>query len=478
MAVISELAVAISARTEKLQAGLRRASSELKIFGLGVGQIGRAIGGGMTAAVAAGAASLAYMTKQQIGAIDSAVELGQRVGASQREIVGFGLAADIAGSSAETIANGLARMNRQLGDAAGGSKNAIKLFDSIGLSFSELIAMRPAEAFGRVADAIKALPNAAAQASAAVAIFGRGGADLLNVLQLGSEGLAKFRTEADAMGLTLNQTAADDVSAAKDSIDALGKSATGTATQLAGFFAPSIKAVADALRSLKEAALPPLNTPYDAENAAVVELLAHHRELAQLRANAGGETDDPAAPGAVAQQTEEQAKAVDGLIAAALKQNDAIMGTSAMHTAYAEAVENNATPAQLAQIEAIYEAIDANKEYQKGIENLADAQEDAAKREEDFLHKKIDAINAESRARFEANQEIADLQNEAGVNRRANESIRDLAPTALAGSAEAYRLIAARETRGPDMMTKLQQETNKILERIERQFGPAVIREF
>lgn len=473
MAVISELAVAISARTEKLQAGLRRAANEVKIFGVGINAIASGLAGGLATGAAAAAASLAYMTKQQIAAIDSAVELGERVGASQRDIAGFGLAANVVGGSAEQIAGGLAKMNRTIGDAAGGSKKAAKAIESLGLSVSDLIAMKPTEAFGRVADAIKSIESPAGQASAAVSIFGKSGAELLNVLQLGSAGLADFRKRADETGLSVNQMAAEDVSAAADSIDILKANVVGLANSFTSFLAPSITAATDVLNSFFIRA-----ESGEEANRQIVELTQHYRDLAKIREGAVMPTTDPAAPGETPTAGKDQQNQIDRLIQSLDHKARAMAGDTQATFDYEDAVANHATPAELERIQYLHESIKLNEEYEERQKNLADAAEEAAQREIDWTHKKIDAINEESRARFEAGMEIAELEAAAAERRRANESIRELAPAAIRGSAEAYRLITARETRGAESpMTKLQKETNEILKRLERKFGP-VIAEF
>lgn len=476
MAVISELAVAISARTEKLQAGLRRAANEVKIFGVGIESIASSLAVGLAGGAAAAGLALTNMAARQMEAIDAAVELGERIGATQRDIAGFELAAKIVGGSVEQIAGALAKMNRTIGDAVGGSKDARKAIESLGLSVSGLIAMKPVEAFGAIADAIKAIETPAGQASAAVAIFGRSGAEILNVLQLGGEGLADFRKKADDTGLALSKSAAEDVSKAADGYDMLKANVRGAANSLTSFFAPSVDMVSNVLNSLfiRGASEEELNRQ-------MVSLLSHHREMAKIRNSINEAAAKPIAVAEEIAQTEDQAKSVDKLVESLKKQVEQYSKIDERQKMFDDAIANKATRAQMDEIAALHVAIEAGKEHERQQKNLADATEASAQREIEWTRKRIDALNDDMEARegWAAHLQIMDLEAADAERRRANESIRELAPTAIRGSAEAYRLIAARETRGADNpMTRLQKETNDILKRLERKFGVAVIAEF
>jgi hypothetical protein len=110
--------------------------------------------------------------------------------------------------------------------------------------------MSPDAQFAAIAQAISQLPNEAAQAAAAVAIFGRSGAELLPMFQGGAAGIQAAADQADRLGLALTNAQANDVEAMNDAITLAGKAITGVVQQIVSYLAPAVKNVADTFTNL------------------------------------------------------------------------------------------------------------------------------------------------------------------------------------------------------------------------------------
>jgi hypothetical protein len=136
---------------------------------------------------------------------ETLVKTGQQLGVTTKFLQEFRFAAGQTATSSEAADKSLAKFSVTLGRAAEGNKVAAEAFSKINVKIADTNGnLRPSEAIFRdVADAIAKIPGPAQQASAAVAIFGRGGQSLLPILLSGAEGFNKFGEEAEKAGLIL-----------------------------------------------------------------------------------------------------------------------------------------------------------------------------------------------------------------------------------------------------------------------------------
>jgi hypothetical protein len=78
--------------------------------------------------------------------------------------------------------------------AAGGGKEAVQALSSIGLSAADFQGLSSSEQFTLIANAINGITDPAQRAAAAVAIFGKSGADLLPAFrELGGNSQSRSR---------------------------------------------------------------------------------------------------------------------------------------------------------------------------------------------------------------------------------------------------------------------------------------------
>lgn len=250
MAKIADLFVNLAMGTASFGKGTKAAISSLKSLGnaaLGLNavlDIGRKAG-----SVLAGVFdSFARETEQ----IDKISKLATRSGFSTEFLSTLGYSADLAGSSLDEVSSAITKMQVNLAKLSQAKNDPL---NAIGLSAKQLIDLKPDVAFVRIADAINAVPNPAHRAEAAVKLFGKSGADLLNVLSLGSEGFAKAGEAARAFGLVISTDVGKRVEAANDQIANMGKALQGLkidlASDAAGIIALSALGVQDILKRLR-----------------------------------------------------------------------------------------------------------------------------------------------------------------------------------------------------------------------------------
>ena len=113
------------------------------------------------------------------------------------------------GGDFDRVSVGLSKMLKAQQDAVDGNKKAIKGFHDIGISVAELKRLSPEQLFYRVADGFRQTGSAAERNQAAVALFGRGGRELIAMFDLlGPEIQQHIKEMGEASGVTDKATEA------------------------------------------------------------------------------------------------------------------------------------------------------------------------------------------------------------------------------------------------------------------------------
>lgn len=248
--------VSISASTGGLTAGLSRAGKTLRSFASGVASIGSPLSAlgtvakstfGQLALFSAARGLLNTFTGMAAGAaesVDQLSKLSRRLGTTYSELAGLKLAGDLAGVGIETIANAMTKADVALVKAQNGSKQANAAFATLGLTTEQLGGMGGADRFEAIASAIAKLPTEAERSAAAVALFGRAGAQLLPLFEGGAEGIRQARAEAEKFGLTLTNAQGRNVEEMNDSFTRVYASIQGIIQQVTAHLAPAITGIA------------------------------------------------------------------------------------------------------------------------------------------------------------------------------------------------------------------------------------------
>jgi plasmid maintenance system antidote protein VapI len=248
MATVKYMNVVLGMNTGKFQKGTQSAVSSLGSLKSAIGVTSGAIGA--LAGVIGGAAAfltIKALTQDSMEAIDSTAKLADRLGTSTEALLGLQHAADLSGTSADSLQSALEKMSVNLSKAKGGAAGAKDAFEQLGLNVDDLASGDPIEAVKQIADGINALPSASDRAAASMEIFGKQGIGLLSTLAEGSEGIAEMTAETVKLGLSYSRVDAAQVEAANDAISRAGKLVTGLGNQLAIQLSPYIEVAANKL---------------------------------------------------------------------------------------------------------------------------------------------------------------------------------------------------------------------------------------
>jgi lambda family phage tail tape measure protein len=187
------------------------------------------------AAVTGGVLGLA---KSAIDLADNMRDLSQRTGVSIQTLGQFKVAAELSGSTIEGVAKGLNFLNKNMVAAATGGKDAAAAFQTIGVSIKDAEGnLRTADqVFLDVADRFATLRDGPEKAAIAMRIFGKAGADLIPILNLGSQEIQRF-------GLNISQDFADKADAFNDQLGLAGAQVTNLSIQIGSALLPVVNSL-------------------------------------------------------------------------------------------------------------------------------------------------------------------------------------------------------------------------------------------
>lgn len=153
------------------------------VAGFGAVIAGSAVVGGLTAIV-----------KKSIDAGDELFNLQAKTGIAAKELIGIGNAAKLADVDVATMGKGLTKLNVNLVKAAEGNEDLARKFAALGVNVKTANGqVVPADqALKQIADRFADMPDGAEKAAAAVALFGKSGADLIPLLNEGAAAMEKF----------------------------------------------------------------------------------------------------------------------------------------------------------------------------------------------------------------------------------------------------------------------------------------------
>lgn len=258
---IGTLVARITATSEGLSVELENAKGKVQKFvkdteaiapqgGL-LGKImeGAGIGAGFSFATAAidGVKKVIGGLFDQFARGDELGDFAAKVGMSVESLTSMQYAAEQLGTSQEALGTGFTKLQTEIGKARSGSEEAKSVFEQLGLSVDQLAGHDTATNFKQVADSIAGIQDPTEQAAMAVAVFGKSGAELLNVLREGSAGIEDMQKKAQELGIVMSTEEAAALEKANKEMQAMWMVTKNAAAHLAAVFAPAVRVVADAL---------------------------------------------------------------------------------------------------------------------------------------------------------------------------------------------------------------------------------------
>lgn len=240
------LGISLAVNSTAFARGMKQAQGDLSGFvkaatsakSMLVGALG-AVGVGLSVAKLAGDFKATANAMEEVG--DSAAALG----IATKSLSGLKYAADVTGTSFSAVTGGLTRMNRAIFEATSGSESAARGFQLLGLDAQRIAGLAIDQQFNAIAEGVANTGNAAQRTAAIMAIFGRGGMELAEILQLGASGLAEMNAEGEKFNAIFDAGAADAANDMNESLRKMGQIWQGVVIVAVEKFAPLVEGAAD-----------------------------------------------------------------------------------------------------------------------------------------------------------------------------------------------------------------------------------------
>lgn len=240
----------VEAATNDATAAIKRTQRESTEAASGIGSAFgslRSMLGGVFSGLVAGF-SIKMITDEVVAFADRAERLqnvAQIAGTTATAISRLHAVAEPLGITTDAVDNGMKRLARSIVEAQRGSDTAVEAFKSLNISTEELKSMSLEQVLARVADRFKDTEDGAGKAAVAQMLLGRSGADLIPLLNQGSEAMKEQADEAERLNAVMGDEAVAAGAALDNALDKLKMSGTGLKNTMAQALAPALQFVAE-----------------------------------------------------------------------------------------------------------------------------------------------------------------------------------------------------------------------------------------
>ncbi|MCB2200883.1 phage tail tape measure protein [bacterium] len=241
-----------STTMNRFDAKLAGVQAKMRRFNNGLSSVTRTLNRGFGIALAgmtAAGAGIFAVVKKVADEGDLLAKTSDRLGYTAERLQQIRFAADRTGTPIDQLDKGLEKLNRNLLDVAFGRGEALYAFEQMGISAVDTTGkLRDAEdVLGDIADKFKTVRSEEAKTAWAMQIFGRSGGKLVNMLNLGRDGLQDLYAEFDRLGGGMSEGAARDAEVFTDALTNLKMAMNGVRYAMGGALLPVL---ADAMNRI------------------------------------------------------------------------------------------------------------------------------------------------------------------------------------------------------------------------------------
>ena len=253
MATISTVAVDFVANTAKYTQGLTGMQKQTKAWSAGIKKDTQgatdAFDGVSKALTRFATQAVSIVAIQKIGAafVQAAKEVSmladeaEKVGASAAQFDKLRLAAERNGGEIGDVKIAYKELQKSINEALGGSKETVKAFNELGLSYSYLASLNPDERFKEIAQALSKVGDENKRAELGVRLLGKAYTELSPLIAKGAAGI-----DAGGRG-SLSQNQIEIIDKITKSFEELGRTLDGKLKQALVELAPSIMKISEAM---------------------------------------------------------------------------------------------------------------------------------------------------------------------------------------------------------------------------------------
>ena len=217
--VIGALRVVLGIDTAAFSTGLKAAGSKLAGFGSALRTAIVPIAAISTAAIA----GIGVAVKGTIDAADEMSKAASKFGIPIEELSRLKYAADLSDVSLQGLGTSVGRLSKNMVSAASGAGPMADAFTAAGIAVQNADGSlrSSSDVLDDLADKFASMPDGAEKTALAMQLMGRSGAEMIPLLNGGSEALAKMKAEADTFGQVFTAEMGGQAEAFNDNITRL-----------------------------------------------------------------------------------------------------------------------------------------------------------------------------------------------------------------------------------------------------------------
>lgn len=211
----------------------------------------------ITAAVTAATAAAVTLGKEFIETATDVAAYGdevdktsQKLGISAQAYQEWDYVMQLAGTDMSSMTTGFKTLTNHIADATAGSEDAIAMFESIGISLTDLQNMSTEDIFAATVSGLQNLEEGADRSALAVDLFGKSGQNMAALFNMTNEETSEAIALANEYGMVMSDDAVQASADYTDALTTLDKTFTGLKNNLMSQFLPSITTVMDGLSAI------------------------------------------------------------------------------------------------------------------------------------------------------------------------------------------------------------------------------------
>ena len=203
---------------------------------------------------AMGARAFIRFANQQLKAADTIGKMASKLQISTTALQTFRFAGEQSGETLETMDNNLIKFAKQLGEAQVGIGLAKRELEILGIEIRNQSGdfKSHEEVLNEVADAFMNMRDPSRKMSSAMALFGRSGHVMVNMLSDGADGLERLRDQLVKTGGIIDEKFIREAEDANDAMNRLSKTFGAITTRLMSDLSPAILKVTENIMELMD----------------------------------------------------------------------------------------------------------------------------------------------------------------------------------------------------------------------------------
>ena len=190
----------------------------------------------------ASVAGLVGLTKGALDAGDKMFDLSQKTGVSVEALARFKKAASTSGTDIDSVSKALVKLSKGMLDASTGNAAAAAAFKALGVSITDSSGQLKSsdDVMLQVANRFSAMPDGVAKTALALKLFGKAGADMIPMLNMGGQAI-------DKLSVKMTTAFAQKADEYNDKLTALSGKVGAFGADLLIALLPALNAVTDAV---------------------------------------------------------------------------------------------------------------------------------------------------------------------------------------------------------------------------------------